>query len=99
MLPGHWIGTLITPEGPEPFTLDTASGAVARGKWSPVDPHQRTVGFAESSAAERQVLAAVGTAVRAVRLGVYCCPQCRSWVDVTRRPERWAGDRCKACAS
>ncbi len=98
MLPGHWIGTLITAEGPEPFILDTASGEVARGKWAPLDPLQRSVAFAESTAAERQVLAAGGPGARAVRLGVYCCPECNSWVDVTRRPERWAGDRCQACS-
>jgi len=98
MLPSHWIGSIITADGPEPFTLDTASGQVARGQWTPMDPQQRAVGFAESSAAERQVLAAVGPAVRAVRLGLYCCPECGSWVDIARRADRWAGDRCKACA-
>ncbi len=99
MLPGHLVGTIITSQGPEPFTLRTATGAVERGSFSAIDPLQRSIGHAEVAAAERQVRAVAGAAVRAVRVGLYCCPRCGGWVDITRRPERWAGNHCSKCSA
>jgi hypothetical protein len=99
MLPGHLVGTIITARGPEPFTLRTATGAVQRGSFSAIDPMQRSLGFSEVQAVERQVRAAVGSEIRAVRVGAYCCPRCGTWVDVARRPERWAGEHCGQCSA
>ncbi|RLB57839.1 MAG: hypothetical protein DRI90_17495 [Deltaproteobacteria bacterium] len=99
MLPSHLVGTIITSQGQEPFTLQTATGAVQRGRFAAVDPMQRSIGSTEVTAVERQVRATVGAEVRAVRVGAYCCPTCGIWVDVTRRPERWAGECCRKCSA
>lgn len=96
MIPSKLVGTVVTPGGPQPFVLDTASGNVTVGRYDAIDPKQRDLPPDTAAAATKQVKAKVKGA-REVRLGAFLCPSCNRWVDLSDG-SAWSGDRCARCA-
>lgn len=96
MLPSKIVGSVITRTGAVPFLLDGAAGTVELGRFEAAHPMQASLGGMERQAVERQVKSEV-TGARSVRIGEYACPLCGRWVDVVRKPDEWAGDRCRTC--
>lgn len=96
MLPNKIIGSVVTASGATPFVIDTATGKVTVGDYTPPDPVQRNMSSMEEGAVDKQIRAEVSGAKR-VRIGLYQCRECDRWVNVVKSPGDWSGDRCSRC--
>lgn len=95
MLPATLVGTVVTPGGPQPFVLDTATGNVTVGRYEAMNSHQANLAPDAEKAAMRQVERKVKGA-REVRLGAYHCGSCGRWIQLATGG--WSGEQCSTCA-
>lgn len=95
--PAYIVGSVITDDGPEPFTLTLEDGTYETGTFTPPDPAQASLSIIQQQRFAQLVHEQAGVAFAQVRLGTYRCPGCKRWVDVLAEP--WEGERCATCAA
>ena len=94
---GRVVGSVITPSGTKPFTLDLETGDIELGSFVKPEAAQAAFSDFEKSGVRTYVVEHLDIEVNEVRVGEYLCYQCQRWIDVTRRG-RWSISMCMSCS-